>query len=108
VGRAGQCARMVYDVGDASGLRLSMRSIVGLNRLANVLSGCSPSVKLSGPSKTGNLTAPIVGDMWAALANVLEWSTTSAMQVGYACQCGQSSGENRIANVLGGCSPSVN
>jgi len=29
VGRAGQCARVVYYVGDVSGLRLSMRSIVG-------------------------------------------------------------------------------
>jgi len=71
---------------DASGLRLSMRSIVGL----------MPFGDSSGPSKTGNLTVLIVGDMWAALANVLEWSTTSAMQVGCACQCGQSSGETAL------------
>jgi len=34
VGRAGQCARVVYYVGDISGLRLSMRSIVRWNLAA--------------------------------------------------------------------------
>jgi len=52
VSRAGQCAGVVYYVGDVSGLRLSIWSIVGWN-LDYAL---GPVEELSGPSKTMSLT----------------------------------------------------
>jgi len=46
VGRAGQCARVVYYVDDVTGLCLLMRSIVRWN-----LAALGPVEELSGPRK---------------------------------------------------------